>query len=793
MESYNYKNLYTYNLITPKQKIENDKERLLYKFSFNISKESIKKSGSLKKLTTIKKESSLLIHNSKNSRSRNKTKKNSSRKEQKNIIQIYRINRKIQPVKITKNQIPKIGENLKNNHTLNTSMNNSNKVKKINKENKNEKGSNLRGYLMKLISEKNISSIMQNENSQSFSNSNNNSIIRNYIVNLNKKKSGSCLIDNHSSFFSTSQKLYFPTQTQETFLRDDLEDTKYEKIEDENVKINKLTYFKKRTNNIEEKKEEEKSINKSSFSMNSDNSELNGDNIGFKMNYQYSNIKNINNVNNSNIANNSNNVNNSNNINNSSFNNTRNDISTINTYKKLRGFIFNKETERFQVTSFLKKFSEEESAERKITEVNNSQLLDDDEYTKKNKDKMVNNSTKFRFISDIVDKNNSIVTLSYEKYMNLSSKAKLIIFSFVFDNYYQLNNISKSFRKNINDFLNEKFKYIILDFKLKYNKLFHLDKYYFDKYSIQKNSIKPKIKLNKSFSLFLKAKIIKDNEYIKKKKNISFELSYNFKIKNKKNDTNRYNSYKTLISNNTYSSKNHKIEQFTEIFQFDLRKNKFFPMWIYCEKNDPNDDFDRKGIKNNESNTFIIDNLMRKKHLVYSSPVINVCEDDFVIFEIEIIKNNNIIERVNFNDLKENLAQIDYYQNQLFRQSHIFDGIRDCEIEKMINQWHEFSILNNGNKIKEYINNIIKLFHSLFEVISIKYDKSNFFFFKIVLKAIKIGKIAKNFLVNKNILIVDENASIAKECVNINLINTFSLHNDITIRKGTLLIFYLSE
>ena len=66
-------------------------------------------------------------------------------------------------------------------------------------------------------------------------------------------------------------------------------------------------------------------------------------------------------------------------------------------------------------------------------------------------------------------------------------------------------------------------------------------------------------------------------------------------------------------------------------------------------------------------------------------------------------------------------------------------------------------------------------------------------FFKIVLKAIKIGKIAKNFLVNKNILIVDENASIAKECVNINLINTFSLHNDITIRKGTLLIFYLSE
>ena len=68
MESYNYKNLYTYNLITPKQKIENDKERLLYKFSFNISKESIKKSGSLKKLTTIKKESSLLIHNSKNIR-----------------------------------------------------------------------------------------------------------------------------------------------------------------------------------------------------------------------------------------------------------------------------------------------------------------------------------------------------------------------------------------------------------------------------------------------------------------------------------------------------------------------------------------------------------------------------------------------------------------------------------------------------------------------------------------------------------------------------------------------------
>ena len=769
-----HNSLYSYKLISQNQKIENEKERLLSKFNFNVSRETTKNSGYIKKLIVEKKEKSLIIRNNKNFRSRNKTKEKSTKKEQKSTIQIYRIKQRIKPIKIINNQNKKNKVNSKCNQTLNFSMNNSNKLNKFKRGNKKEKIDNVKGYLMRKISEKIISNIRQKDNSQSFSNSIMNSKKRNNKSNL--IKSGSYLIDNYTSFFSTSQKFYLQTQTQESFLKDDLSEeglNKNRKVEDENVKISNLSYLEQKSNNhINIKKGEAESISKTNFSINSDNSELNGDNIPFKINHQYRNINNINNIKISyNYIRNNNNIN-----------------------KKLRGYTNSKESDGFPVPGFLKKITEDGSTERKITEVNNSELLDDEEYNKKtrNKNKMIYRATKFKFISDVVNKNNSIICLSYEKYMNLNSKAKFIIFSFVYDNYYQLFNISKSFRKIINDFLNEKFKYIIFDFKSKYNKLFHLDKYHFDIYSIQKNRTKPRVKLDKSFSLFLKAKIIKDNEYIKKKKNVSFELSYNFKIKKKKNDSYIYNNGKTLISNNTYNSNHDKIEEFTEIFQFDLRKNKFFPIWIYCEKNCPNNDYDKDGIKDNESNTFIISSLVRNKHLIYSSPVINICENDYIIFKIDIIKNNNIIGKVSFNELKENLAQTDYYQKQLYGQNKIFDRIRDCEVEKMINQWKEFSLLNN-NETTEYINNIIKIFCPLFEVVSIKYDKSKFLFFKIILKAIKIGKIAKNFFVNKNILIVDENVPITRECVNINLINTFSLHKNISIRKGASLIFYLSE
>ena len=46
---------------------------------------------------------------------------------------------------------------------------------------------------------------------------------------------------------------------------------------------------------------------------------------------------------------------------------------------------------------------------------------------------------------------------------------------------------------------------------------------------------------------------------------------------------------------------------------------------------------------------------------------------------------------------------------------------------------------------------------------------------------------------NKDIKIVDKNISLTKECIPINLVNTFSMNKYLIIKQDTIVDFYLME
>ena len=59
--------------------------------------------------------------------------------------------------------------------------------------------------------------------------------------------------------------------------------------------------------------------------------------------------------------------------------------------------------------------------------------------------------------------------------------------------------------------------------------------------------------------------------------------------------------------------------------------------------------------------------------------------------------------------------------------------------------------------------------------------------------ASKIGIVKINRVFNLNIEIVPENSEITNECINIGCVNTYTRNKKIQIRKGTLLIFYITD
>ena len=366
-------------------------------------------------------------------------------------------------------------------------------------------------------------------------------------------------------------------------------------------------------------------------------------------------------------------------------------------------------------------------------------LLDDEHIIIRNHQEEV---SKFKFIHEVLKNNLSYENISIKKFLALDNKCTFNIFSFLYDNYKIIMTTGKKIKNAFNLTLKSKFSYIIENFKSKYKEILQFESFKF----IQSETIMLKKKKIPIFSIFFKCKI-KETPYLLKYEGISYEITYSFKNSQSRN----------------------KDSLYYQIYKFDIRKNKYYPIWICSEMDERN---------------------YSQRRLVYSSPVQNYVEKDHIILKIDLIEGNNFIYDINFLDIKILEAPQNLYEKGVFKSEIGYDGMRDCEIENMILRWNN---ANNLIKNSEMLFYIKRTFGNYFSFKEIKYDISKIIFFKIKMQAEKVGLIKKNRIFNINLQILNETSEITNECIYIGCVNTFTQNKILQIRKGTIIILYITD
>ena len=360
-------------------------------------------------------------------------------------------------------------------------------------------------------------------------------------------------------------------------------------------------------------------------------------------------------------------------------------------------------------------------------------LLDDEHIIIRNHQEEV---SKFKFIHEVLKNNLSYENISIKKFLALDNKCTFNIFSFLYDNYKIIMTTGKKIKNAFNLTLKSKFSYIIENFKSKYKEILQFESFKF----IQSETIMLKKKKIPIFSIFFKCKI-KETPYLLKYEGISYEITYSFKNSQSRN----------------------KDSLYYQIYKFDIRKNKYYPIWICSEMDERN---------------------YSQRRLVYSSPVQNYVEKDHIILKIDLIEGNNFIYDINFLDIKN------LYEKGVFKSEIGYDGMRDCEIENMILRWNNANNLIRNSEMLFYIK---RTFGNYFSFKDIKYDISKIIFFKIKMQAEKVGLIKKNRIFNINLQILNETSEITNECIYIGCVNTFTQNKILQIRKGTIIILYITD
>ena len=350
---------------------------------------------------------------------------------------------------------------------------------------------------------------------------------------------------------------------------------------------------------------------------------------------------------------------------------------------------------------------------------------------------------KFKFINEVVQSNLNYENIPFEKISRLNSKIIFNIFTFLYDDYGKIMSSGKKMKNLFMSTVTSKFSYLIQAFQKNNKEIFEFNSF---KFKINKY-IKQRRKNVSTFYVELKSKI-KNNPLLKRNNGISYEIKYSFKMKKQNKQSNLY----------------------YQIFKFDIRNDKYYPIWFCSDMDDTN---------------FI------KRRLIYSSPVQYFCEGDFIFFKINLIEGNNgIISDINFQPLKNDTVPRKLYLRGLYRTDINFDKIRDCEVENMVLRWNDE---NNLIKNNEMYLNVHKVFSKNFEIKEINYDLSKLAFYRIKMLATKIGIFKINRIFNLNIEILSENSQLTNECINIGCVNIYTKSKKIQIRKGTLLILYIID
>ena len=805
-----------YQVITKNQKIENDKERIRSKFNFNVARTSKTTNFGKSILQTQQKSNALINKDKKFQKSINnlncvqkksKSKNNTIIKKNTKINNRNRVNIKKlisnnfsstdsvskSPRKIVElsNIIPQ-KKNLRNKSynqniyklKVNNSTGRNNIIKEIINNNKkqNQNRNNIR--MNKLNYGNNLNKYILTTNNSDENSPDN---YKNLSTNISNNNLNNKIITTNNSYEYNNSRSHtndLNNKSIEIFnrLSNSIEEIKtifYNKMKNIVNTENNSNYYNLGIEDEHESVKKNKSVNNTSFSGSSKTSKIQGELLNKNINEEETcNEGNIQRLNNENYI-------------------VKNLVTFSN--KRLSNNFLSVSNKNDEALNHA--FNYYEESDRKRSEVNVAGLLDDDEYNQENKKRMLNNVSTYYFIEDIIKKNNNVVSLSYEKFSKLSNRSKFNIFSYVFDNYKNFLNVSKNFRTLIKNILSEKYKSCIEDFQQKYKDILKLENYQFNIHSFAK----PKLQKKKFqiFCLYLKAKVLPGNKFYKKFGEICLEISYKYKIKSIKDNYNLDHSNRTDKSYQSYLSKDHVQEEFIQIYKFDLKQNKNYPIWLCSERNEIFSNTCRvygNGETNNTVNSlinkFTFEDELYQKHLIYSSPIVNVAENDFVVFRIDLIEDNKIVDEINFNELRIEKISKNYYHKSQYKQIGIFDKMRDCENEVAVNVWHDESVINKFYTDKNYeifIGKLKKYFGSLFEILESEFDISKFIFIRITMRAKKIGLLRNSVFCNKDIEVVDKKTELVTECVSINCVSTFSLHKKLKIRQDTIVYFYLTE
>ena len=336
----------------------------------------------------------------------------------------------------------------------------------------------------------------------------------------------------------------------------------------------------------------------------------------------------------------------------------------------------------------------------------------------------------FMFINDIEEDNKSFPILNFKKFLSLNDKSVFNLLSYTYDNYSSIISVNKLVKNKINISLKNIFQHVIDDFKLKYNKFLNVLDYSFEQKTINRK------KSSYLFNLEIKCKVV--SKQIKK----SYEIGCNYISYNKKYDY---------------------------IWKFDIQNKKDIKVWLCTELD-------------------IINNTYKK--FTYTSQVIPFCYNDEILLQFNIFsKGNNIVPNsIEWCDPIVSDAPSGIYEKTKFITSIEFDQLRACEVETQILFWK-----NKLPDDEEIIESFTKIFSKFFKIKNIYFDESKFYFFKIEMKASKIGLLKENKFCSFDINIIDYNSNVKNEIQCIYLMNSNYYTNKMDIRLGTDIILYIVD
>ena len=270
------------------------------------------------------------------------------------------------------------------------------------------------------------------------------------------------------------------------------------------------------------------------------------------------------------------------------------------------------------------------------------------------------------------------------------------------------------------------------------------------------------ILFNDDYNFMISSKFIKKNKSI-----IRFILSIKPRItkNNKKIINKRFKIGYSEYAQNKYNSSKNKSQ-----IQLKQNRDKIFTTYLF-EVLDKNTEKNFWVFKENTS--FHYDENCK----AYYNDIMQFKPGDNALINISLISELGLIDFDNifwFKPKMENIKEINTHK---------------CEVEKMIYEWDNIDLLEKGDIVQKNLND---LFSDNFIIKEIYYDDVGYFFFKIILKAYKIGICSGkegNLGIKIHVLPIGFNNT--NEIKKNGLI--YDENNELSINVGDKITFYISQ